>query len=239
VNHFVAHDTLQFIRSAFGSIGKVGVVSDPVKRKYSSPSRQAQAERTRSAILRAARDLFLERGYVATGITQIANAAGVSVDTVYNSVGRKPQLMLNVIDQVLGSSDRPLPAQERDYVKAVRAAATAEEKLRTYANALGVLMPEVSPLFSALREAAVSDPECAALSEHISQRRATNMRMLAADLRGTGQLRTDLSDDQVADIIWSINAPEWYSLVTSRGWTPEQYSESVLDLWRRVLLMPT
>jgi hypothetical protein len=34
------------------------------------------------------------------------------------------------------------------------------------------------------------------------------MRTSAADLRRTGELRHDLPDDQVADIIWSMNAAE-------------------------------
>lgn len=211
-------------------------MADPVKRRYTSPRRAAQASRTRSAVLRAARELFLERGYAGAAVGDIASRAGVSVDTVYTAVGRKPQLMLAVIDQVLGSSDRPLPAGERAYVKAVRAAPTAEAKLRTYADALGVLMPTVSPLFAALRESASADPECAALSEHIAQRRAANMRLLAAELRATGRLRAELDDDHVADLIWSTNAPEYYALVASRGWTPREYADRLFDLWSRVLL---
>lgn len=213
-------------------------MTDPVKRSYRSPRREAQAARTRSAVLDAARELFLRQGYAGAAIGEIATAAGVSVDTVYSSVGRKPQLMLAVIDQVLGSSDRPLPAAERDYVRAVRAAPTAEEKLRTYADALGTLMPRVAPLFTALREAAAADPECAALLDHVAQRRAANMRLLAAELRATGRLRPDLDDDQVADLIWSTNAPEYYTLVASRGWTPAEYADRLADLWTRVLLEP-
>lgn len=211
-------------------------MSDPVKRRYTSPQRDAQASRTRAAVLAAARDLFLERGYAGAPIGEVAARAGVSVDTVYASAGRKPQLMLAVIDQVLGSSDTPLPAVERDYVKAVRAASTAEAKLRTYADALGDLMPRVAPLFAALREAAVSDPECATLHEQVSQRRAANMRLLAADLRATGRLRPDLDDELVADLVWSTNAPEYYALVATRGWTPSQYADRLFDLWINVLL---
>jgi AcrR family transcriptional regulator len=212
-------------------------VTEPVKRRYTSPQRQARAARTRTEVLNAARELFLERGYAAAGIGDIAARAGCSIDTIYSSVGRKPQLMLAVIDQTLGSSDRPVPAEERDYVRAVRAAPSAEEKLRVYADALGRLMPQVSPLFAALREAAVSDPECAALHEHISARRAANMRLLAAELRATGQTRPDLDDGHIADLIWSTNAPEWHALVASRGWGPQEYADRLFDLWRRVLLI--
>ena len=46
----------------------------------------------------------------------------VSVDTLYASVGRKPQLLLAVHDMALGSSDEPVAAEQRDYVAAMRAA---------------------------------------------------------------------------------------------------------------------
>ena len=94
-------------------------MTTPVKtRSYRSPRRQEQAAATRRSVLRAARDLFTRDGYAATTVTAIAAAAGVSLDTVYASVGRKPELLLAVIDQVLASSDEPVDLEEREYVKA-------------------------------------------------------------------------------------------------------------------------
>ena len=46
------------------------------------------------------------------------------------------------------------------------------------------------------------------------------MRMFAADLRATGELRADLSDEEIADVVWSMNGPEYWSLlVVDRGWS--------------------
>src|ERR1035437_7106973 len=60
------------------------LMSKPVKKRaYSSPVRQEQAALTRARILEAAGDLFVSRGYARTTIRQIADAANVSVDTVY------------------------------------------------------------------------------------------------------------------------------------------------------------
>ena len=59
----------------------------------------------------------------------------------------------------------------------------------------------------------------------------------AADLRATGELRGDLTDDEVADIVWSMNATEYYSLlVHDRGWTPQRFGAHLADAWRRILL---
>jgi hypothetical protein len=62
------------------------------------------------------------------------------------------------------------------------------------------------------------------------------MLLLAADLRATGELREDLDDEAVADLIWTMNAPDYYLLVRSRGRTPAEYADLVRDVWTRTLL---
>jgi AcrR family transcriptional regulator len=207
-------------------------------RGYRSEVRAAQADQTRQAILLAARDLFTSQGYGAT-VAQVAQRAGVAVDTVYASVGRKPALVLAVIDMVLGGVDRPIPAEERLYVQRIQSATSAPDKLTAYAEALATLLPTVAPLQEALREAGRTDPECARAWSGLVTRRADNMLLFARDLRQTGQLRGDLDDQQVADIIWATNSAEYFLLLVQRGWTPEQYSTHLIDLWTRTLLDPT
>ena len=51
------------------------------KRRYHSPRRLEQAAATRHAVLTAARELFIDNGYTATTVTEIAQRAGVSLDT--------------------------------------------------------------------------------------------------------------------------------------------------------------
>ena len=43
--------------------------------------------------MQAARELFVRDGYESTSVAAIAERAGVSVDTVYASVGRKPEVV--------------------------------------------------------------------------------------------------------------------------------------------------
>ena len=215
-------------------------MSDDVKtRGYRSATRREQARATRRRILQAAAALFAAGGYADTTVAQIADRAGVSVDTLYASVGRKPQMLLAVHDMVLGSADEPIPARQRDYVAAVRRAEGARAKIAVYAEALRRLLPDAVPLSDALRIAGLTDPECRAVWDALNERRAANMLLLTADLRSTGELREDLTDDDVAHLVWSMNAPEYYLLVTSRGRTPAQYAALVADVWTRTLLAST
>jgi AcrR family transcriptional regulator len=220
-------------------MGTLGRVTDAVKtRRYDSPARREQAESTRRAVLRAARSLFTTRGYAVTSVADVARRAKVSVDTVYASVGRKPELLLAVHDMLLGSADEPVLAEERDYVRRIRAATTAEEKIHLYAAALAGLLPRTVPLDRALREAGAREPVCRRLRESIAGRRRANMRLFAADLRATGRLRPDLTDEQAADLVWSMNSPEYFELLADAGRSPQQYAELVADVWTRTLLTP-
>ena len=206
--------------------------------RYHSPRRAEQALATRHAVLEAARDLFVRKGYLPTTVADIARAARVAVDTVYATVGRKPALLREVLETAISGQDQAVPAEQRDYVARVRAAPTARGKIEAYVGGLVELQPRLAPVYLALRDAATAgDRDSAALWREISERRATNMRLFAADLRSTGELRPDLSDDDVADLVWSMNGPEYWSLlVGDRGWTPEQFGERLVDAWTRLLL---
>lgn len=206
-------------------------------RNYHSPRRAEQAAATRQAVLTAARELFATDGYHGTTIADIADRAGVSLDTIYATVGRKPALLRELVETAISGTGQAVPAEQRDYVVRIGAADTAVAKLTIYAQAITAIQHRMAPTFLALRDAAPTDAECAALWAEIAQRRATNMRAFAAELRATQELRTDLTDDQVADIIWSMNAAEyWDLLVRERGWTPEQFQDWLIDAWTRLLL---
>jgi AcrR family transcriptional regulator len=206
-------------------------------RRYHSPRRAEQAAQTRRAVLAAARDLFVGQGYAATTVAEIAREARVAVDTVYTTVGRKPALLREVLETAISGADVAVPADEREYVARVRAAASPATRSRRTSPASSTCSAGSRPSFLALRDAAGGDTESAALWREIAERRARNMRRFAADLRATGELRADLSDDDVADIVWSMNGTEyWVLLVGERGWSPERFATYLIDAWSRLLL---
>lgn len=206
-------------------------------RRYRSSRRTEQAAATRDRIVDAARHLVVEQGYAATTVSQVAARAGVAVDTVYAAVGRKPELLRQVLETAISGTDTAVAPEDRDYVRAVRAAPTARAMLAAYVDGLLLLQPRLAPVVLALRDAAATDPESADLWGEITQRRAGNMRDFARDLRATGELRADLDDGEVADIIWSMNAPEyWTLLVDERGWSTQRFGAHLVDCWSRTLL---
>lgn len=206
-------------------------------RRYNATSRQRAADRTRDRIAEAAEAAFLERGYAVTTVAEIAVAAGVAVDTVYAIMGSKSALLRKLIERAISGAGEAVSAEERDYVVEMRAEPDPIRKLARYARAIREMQARLAPLFLVLREGSRREPLLADLWAEISERRATNMRRLVADVAENTPLRTDLTHDEAADILWATNSPEFYVLlVVDRGWSPDRFEEWILDLWVRSLL---
>ena len=204
-------------------------------RAYDNSTRLSASEQRRASVLTAARGLFLERGYVRTTMAAVAEQAAVAVDTVYELVGRKPDLFRLLIESAISGQDHAVTADDRAYVQQIRAEPTAGGKLRLYVAALAVIQDRLAPLVGVLQAAASAEPQLADLWHEIAERRAANMRRLASDLESTGQLAVPVQ--YAADVIWATNSPELYLLlVHQRGWTAAQYTAFLDDSWQRLLL---
>lgn len=209
------------------------------KRSYDASRRRADSAATRLRILDAAREGIVEGGYRSTTVAAIARKAGVNADTVYALVGRKPVILRELIETAISGRDEAVPAEDRDYVVAMRAEPDPRRKLFLYAAAIRSIHARLAPLVLALRDAATSEPEAAAVWTQISERRAANMRELARNLRDAGGLRDDLTISEAADVLWATNSPDLYALfVMERGWSAARYQRWLADAWCRLLLPP-
>src|SRR5688572_17973344 len=98
-------------------------MSEDVKprRRYDSRRRREQAERTRRDIVVAALELFVERGYVGTTMNDIAENAGVAVETVYRAFSSKALVLKSAVEAaVAGGAERAeLTAEDRPAIRAV------------------------------------------------------------------------------------------------------------------------
>jgi AcrR family transcriptional regulator len=207
-----------------------------VKRSYDASARQARSADTRQRIVDAAGTLFREHGYRATTVAALADAAGVNVDTVYALVGRKPELLRELIEQAISGTDRAVPAEERPHIVALRAEPDPARKLEIYAQAIAETQPRLAPLVRAVREAG-AEPEVRDLWQEISDRRAVNMRRLIADLAAVDGLRPELDPEDAADTVWALNSPELFAMLTGeRGWTTERYGRWLATTLVRILV---
>lgn len=196
----------------------------PPRRRYNASGRRRQAIRSRSAMLQAARRLFLGRGYSATTMPAVAAAAGVSVQSVYKAFGNKPALLKAVFDVAIAGDDEPVPMLQRAALGRVRAEPDPRRKLALYGDFVAEVSPRHVPIQLLARAAAATDPEAAAVWEQLQAERLTGMTIFARALHEEGHLRPDVSMEEARDLLWSHNSPElWDLLVLQRGWTPERY----------------
>ncbi len=209
---------------------------DPVKRRpYDSSRRRAQAEENRSAIVRAARDLFIEQGYGRTTIADIADAAEVSVETIYAAFGNKPTLLHKAWDITVGGDDQDVIFHERPEVVAIRAERDLARRLLLHAAFATQTATRIAPFQLMLRSAAAAEPAATAMLEEIGRQRLAGMTVMAAEAAKTQQLA--VPEDECRDVIWSMtDGMLWHRLVNERGWSNERFAEWLGGIWVHLLV---
>jgi AcrR family transcriptional regulator len=185
--------------------------------------KQLAAEETQRVIVEAASRLFLEHGYTATSIGRIAAEAGVAVQTIYNAVGSKRDLLSRVLD--FAAAGERAPAQ---VPQLMREQAEAEPDPRRIIAQLVEFwrsaLPRTAPVFRITREAAAADPEIAAFERDRSAQRLRNYRQAAQLLADRNALRQRMTIDDAAAAIFAIGHPEIYrALVLDGDWDEDDW----------------
>ncbi|GGZ30414.1 TetR/AcrR family transcriptional regulator [Streptomyces poonensis] len=200
---------------------------EPVRRRYDSLRRTAQAQQTRADIARAARRLFVSRGWAATTVRDVAREAGVSVPTVYAAYGNKTGLTRALADAADLSADvAQLVAELED------PAAGPASQLAAMAAFDRRLFQRAGDIITLVREAGRSDPELAAFYRD-SRRRADEARVQVFSSWPADVLRHGLEVRSAADVYGALcNIDVYTELTVERGWSPDR----VEQWWGRALV---
>lgn len=209
------------------------------RRRYDGSRRRDQATQTRIRIIDAAGRVFLERGYAGATIPAIAAEAGVAVETVYRSASGKAGLLAAAVQAALagGAERAELPVEQRQGIRRVIDEPDPRNKLAAYAATQPGVWSRVGPLLRVLNAAATSDETLVELRDHLGRQRLVGMRRFAEHLGQTNALRPGLTVERAADLIWTICAQANYdALVTSRGWSDQEYHNWLTDTLASSLL---
>lgn len=211
-----------------------------ISRAYSSPVRDDAARVTERRIIEAAERLFGENGYPATTMTMIAEAAGVSKQTIYNSCGPKPQLLKRLYDIRLVGDQEPIPFGERPEAKALAAQTDPRALLISYGRIGGLLIQRLGPLLSLIvAGAAAGDRDLVQHLQTTDAERLIGAAGVATRLAELDALRPGMTVERARDIIWTMNSiPVWDLLTTGRGWSVQEYGEWIGSAMAD-LLLPT
>jgi AcrR family transcriptional regulator len=211
--------------------------SRPVKRGYDATRRQAQARELRLDVATAARALFIDRGYAATTIADVARAAGVSTQFVYKAFENKRGLLAKVIDWTIVGDDAPIPMAQRPSITAVQQEPTVAGKCALYARHGRLVAARIAETVQMVRAAADADPQARAIYDMGEEQRHTGARLFVANVARAGPLRAGLATGEAADAIWALT-PDilWTSLVARAGWTPTSFEQHYAGLIAAAIL---
>jgi AcrR family transcriptional regulator len=203
-------------------------------RTYSSALRAEQAQATRRRILDAARAQFLDRGWTATTVQVIADAAAVAPATVYAVFGTKRAVLSVLIDEALAGA-LPDPSHPDAWPEIVRHP-DQRERARRLVALISAALPRVAPFERVVREGAAADEEIAGLARDLLEwRRLTTARVVDV-LAGEDGLRPGLTREEAADLVFALGGPEVHHLLVEiRGWSPEQFEAHLADLLDRLI----
>lgn len=200
-------------------------------RRYESSVRREQAAATRRRILEAAQQRFERDGYTGTSMASIADAAGVSLKTVYLGFETKSGVLRALWHLLLRGDDSPIPVGDRSWFTAVLDEPDPERKLRLNIRNATIVRGRIGGLLRVIRDAASAEPEVANLWSRIQTEFYENQRAVIEDLHRRRALRRGLGVVRATDIVWTLNHPDVYGLlVNGRGWTPEQQERWLADL---------
>ncbi|MDO5683560.1 MAG: TetR/AcrR family transcriptional regulator [Propionibacteriaceae bacterium] len=192
-------------------------------RTYDNTGREASARETRRRILAAAYDLLTHRSFDSFSIQALAEHAGVSPQTIYNSIGGKSTVLKACYDVTLAGDDEPVPMRERPAFLALFEASDAAAFLKAYAHWCRVVSERVGPIVGALI-AAGEERGIADFFKTIEKERRLGTAGAITALQQTHGLPEGVPLERAVDMAWTLNAPEiWDRLVRRCGWTGEDY----------------
>jgi AcrR family transcriptional regulator len=192
-------------------------------RSYDSSRRKEQARATRRAVLVAAREVFIERGYAGASIEMIAARAQVSPETIL-AFKNKRTVLVEVLDVSIAGDDAPLPVLDRSWVQQIREEKELERRVAILARNGRMILERLAPIYAVLQGAGAADREIAAVAERYKAQRHAGQSELVRVLTAGHRLRKGMTRARAADVVFAVGSPETYGLlVGDRGWSPESF----------------
>lgn len=193
--------------------------------------REQSTEETRRLILEAALQEFGRSGYASTTTADIAKAAGVSVATVYTSVGTKAVLLETLVRQGVEDS------QVEQTLHAVSVAASGREVLEAVAHGTRTTNEAYEAVVQLLLDNPRADPGITALVQEVHAAYRGALDVGAERLEELGALRPGTTVAQARAAFWLLfGLHAWPGLTVDLGWDYDSAEAWLLAAAERTLL---
>jgi AcrR family transcriptional regulator len=204
-----------------------------VRRRSGSPA-------TRRRIADAALALFSTRGYAATSLQAIADAASLHVQTIYQAFGSKAAVLEAACDLARAGDDDPeVDPVQWPWAQALITEQNPVKMVHRFAAHVRTIAPRAGPLVAEIRNAARADPELAVFLANIEAGRYLGPSGVVALLVARGALKNGLAPERAADTMFAVASYESYELLVAvRRWTPDEYEHWLGETLCHLLLEP-
>ena len=193
--------------------------------------RERQAQQTRAEILGAARRLFAERGYSRTSVRDIAEAAGVSSQTVYDSIGSKQAIVARLNDLI---------DEEADILAIVGAGIRSgdpEQVLAVPARVVRSIMEHCGDIVRAVVSGASAEPDLALVLAEGHRRHLAGTHRIVDVLAGLDALAPSVTVDAAVATLSATSDVSFAMLLADLyGWSYDEIEDWIVETNRKLLL---
>jgi AcrR family transcriptional regulator len=208
-------------------------------RPYDNSRRAARTQETKRAVIAAAHELFLARGFVETTVDAISTSSGVPVATVYRLFKTKTAILKEVIDTAVVGDDLPVPLGDRAVVKTAQTADDPKAMTAAFAHVARQVFDNAAALRLVLRVAAAVDAEAAVLQDSIEEQRRVGQARVARALAEKGFLAPGLRVGDARDIVYALMSIDTFRILrVEQGWSGTRYEKWLANALYQLLVVP-
>jgi AcrR family transcriptional regulator len=215
-------------------------MSDSVNtRPYDTGRRAERTQASKRAVVEAAHELFLARGFADTTVDAISAASRVPIATVYRLFKTKTAILKQVIDTAVVGDDASVPLGDRSVVKDAQAADDPKAMTAAWAHVARQVFDNTAALRLVLRVAAALDTEAAALQDSIEEQRRVGQARVARALADRGFRAAGLKEAEARDIVYALMSIDTYRILRlEQRWSGARYERWLANALYRLLVAP-
>jgi AcrR family transcriptional regulator len=197
-------------------------------------TRRERAAATRVRVIEAASEVFAESGFTGARMVDIAERAGVAVQTVYFVFHTKAELLQACFDHaVLGPEQ--LPPEAQGFFGETRSARSGRAGLAAFVRGNTEILSRVARI-DEVAKAAPHEPDATAVVARSEKLRRQGYREVVASLAERFGLRSGVDVESGTDLLLMYGSSATYLSLIRYGWSEQRYVDWLADTLARELL---
>ena len=190
-------------------------------------TRREQAAATKERMLHAAIEVFTEAGYVGARMGDIADRAGVAVQTVYFVFHTKAELLQACFDFAVLGPER-LPPTEQPFFADIVKARSGRQALTAFVRGNTEILSR-SAAIKEVADTATHEPDAAAVVANSERLRRQGLSQVVGIIADRFGLRAGLEAGDATDLLLLHSSAATYLTLQRYGWSEEKYVAWLTD----------